>query len=72
MGMRAGANRVEYSFGLLEFTLLECALLECYSALHQSGHSALHQVDWHSNPALQNGLEFWSAPLTEWHSAIHC
>ena len=58
MGMRAGANRVEYSFGLLVFTLLEFALLECYSALHHSGHSALHQVDWHSNPALQNDLEF--------------
>ena len=71
MSTRPGSNKVECSCGLLEFILLECALLEYYFALHQSGHSSLHQVDFHSNLALQNDPEFWSAPLMEWHSAMH-
>ena len=42
---------------------LECSPMECNMALHLSFHSALQPVECHSNPAIQNGLDFWIGAL---------
>ena len=45
------------------FHYLECCPLECYRSLHINLRSTLQWMECNSNPAFQNGLEFWSDAL---------